>query len=239
MTVLALGLLLFAASLDQDDRAVGLGEGGLRRSAIMAPTPEYPRASIATKAAGVAVAEVIFGADGKTRTVDVLEAPDAHIAEAVRTAVAKWTWRPVTISGRPEQHAGRGKLTFYFRVVNGQGRVTSPAFKPAPKRTGAPGAAPSVVVHGSSAVEMTDDDLSRRQGAVVLDIGERAAFKRGHRPGAINVPYDEIGVRAPHELDPKKLHVIDCTRDQRPICNIAHDMLKESGFARLAILVRR
>ena len=105
MTVLALGLLLFAASLDQDDRAVGLGEGGLRRSAIMAPTPEYPRAS--------------------------------------------------------------------------------------------------------------------------------------HRPGAINVPYDEIGVRAPHELDPKKLHVIDCTRDQRPICNIAHDMLKESGFARLAILVRR
>ena len=241
MTPLIVAALAILVAVEQDaDRTVGLGEGGLRRSAISAPAPEYPRTSLDKQTAGVAVVAVIFGADGKTREVTVLEAPDAEIGQAVKNAVLRWTWNPVTISGRSEHMGGRGKLTFYFRIVAGKGRVVSPEV--APIRKSRPPAAGDPPVHhgghGAGATEVTESELAKRTGAVVLDVGERAAFRRGHRPGAINIPYDELEIRAPFELDKNKLHVIDCTRDERAICDIAHDILKEKEFAQVAILVR-
>ena len=228
---------LLVAVEQEADRAVGLGEGGLRRSAISAPAPEYPAASLQKKSAGVAVAAVVFGADGKTREVTVLEAPDAPIGDAVKNAVMRWTWKPVTISGRSETYGGRAKLTFYFRIVNGKGQVVSPEFKPIPKRASTSDPPVSHGGHGAGATEIREPELAKQNDAVVLDVGERDAFRRGHRPGAINIPYDELGVRATYELDAKKLHVVDCTRDEREICNIAHGFLSEKGF-KVAILVR-
>jgi rhodanese-related sulfurtransferase len=229
------------------ERAVGLSEDSLRRMAVTAPMPEYPRASLQDKSAGVAVAAVAFGADGQTRTVTVLEAPDPHIADAVKEAVMRWTWKPVTVMGRAESFGGHATLTFYFRIAGGQGQVVNPDLPPAPKpapSAGAPPATPAVQHgghHGGPVTEITDAELKKLTGAaapVILDIGERDAFRRGHRDGAINIPANELTVRARMELDPKKRHVIDCTRDERPRCNMALEILKRKGFSQLSVLVR-
>ena len=89
--------------------------------------------------------------------------------------------------------------------------------------------------------EITDAELKKLTGAVaplVLDIGEREAFRRGHRDGAINIPHDELDVRAPVELDPRKPHVIDCTQEERSRCRHALDTLRQKGFSQLALLVQ-
>jgi hypothetical protein len=72
----------------------------------------------------------------------------------------------------------------------------------------------------------------------VLDIGDRKAFARGHRTGAINIPHDELVLRARTELDPKKRYVIDCTQDERIRCGIAYDDLRRLRFDQVALLVR-
>jgi len=228
------------------DDAVGLSQDSMRRAAIVAPAPIYPRPSLERKSAGVAVAAVVFGADGRTRTVTILEAPDADIAESAGAALMRWTWRPVEVMGRAGRFAGSGKLTFYFRITDGRGQVVHPEV-PAPPPAGTPrgrGAAPPPArtdTHGVSAPEIPHAELNTliaRTSPVLLDVGEREAFKRGHLAGAINIPVDELTVRARMELDPKKPHVIDCTQEERPRCDRAVATLRRFGFSDLTLLVR-
>jgi phage shock protein E len=80
--------------------------------------------------------------------------------------------------------------------------------------------------------------VAARASPVLLDVGEREAFKRGHLAGAINIPVDELTVRARMELDPKKPHVIDCTQEERPRCDRAVATLRRFGFSDLTLLVR-
>jgi rhodanese-related sulfurtransferase len=226
--------------------AVGLSQASMRGAAIVAPAPIYPRLSLERKSAGVAVASVVFGADGRTRTVTILEAPDTEIAEAVRAALMGWTWRPLERMGRAERSGGSGKLTFYFRVTDGRGQVVDPEI-PAPPPAGTSrgrGAAPPAARAGTPGVPALEiphaelKTLIARASPVLLDVGEREAFKRGHLAGAINIPVDELTVRARMELDPKKPHVIDCTQEERPRCDRAVATLRRAGFADLSLLVR-
>lgn len=232
-----------ASFAQSPDRVVGVAEDGLRRAAVDARAPEYPAASTQRKSSGVAVAAVTFGADGRTSDVRVLEAPDAEIAKSVESAVRGWTWTPFRVANRPEPYGARGKLTFYFRLDGGKPRVVAPDFpeRPKPKPSAGGGAAPEVHHghHGANATEVNEQQLKQLVPApVVLDIGERDAFKREHRPGAINIPRDELPSRARMELDPKKSYVIDCTRDERTWCLFANDVLRDSGFSRVSLLVR-
>jgi rhodanese-related sulfurtransferase len=72
---------------------------------------------------------------------------------------------------------------------------------------------------------------------VVLDIGERDAFRRDHTPGALNIPVDELPVRAGIELAGAKV-AIDCTRDEMWRCQAAGAMLGQQGLTQTLILVR-
>jgi len=53
---------------------------------------------------------------GMVTETKVLEAPDTPIANAVETAVKRWTFRPFLVEGKPVTFKSR--VIFYFRVLD-------------------------------------------------------------------------------------------------------------------------
>lgn len=98
-------------------------ETSLRRLAVTPVAPEYPASSVKAGASGIAVADVIAAQTGVVQSVEILEAPDQAIADAVRAALTRWKFPAGSF---PIQ----GKLTFYFRVEKGKGRVFDPQEMP-------------------------------------------------------------------------------------------------------------
>lgn len=85
------------------------------------------------------------------------------------------------------------------------------------------------------------DELKKLTGAnrpTILDVGDRASFKRGHLDGAINIPHDELDVRARIELRGRNRLVIDCTQEETFHCLFADHVLKDIGFKGVPILRR-
>ena len=245
----------------QGPDTVRIQEASLRRSTTVSPTPEYPRASLERQIGGVAVAAVFIGLDGRTEKVEILEAPDSDIAAAVEAAMMRWVvpWQtgPAGESAKPRT----SKLTFYFQITDGKGRVLNPAEMPgasgrlsshrgplpgSPPKRGVPpppAGAPVARAGGQSRATktITVAKLQKRAGTdpvLVLDIGEREAFKRGHWPDAINIPADELPVRGGIELSRSRAIVIDCTQEGMWKCQAAGSMLAEQGFTNVTLLVR-
>jgi hypothetical protein len=238
-------------------QGVNMGEWGLRQSATSAPMPQYPRTALESGVSGVVVADVLFGVDGRLQTIDILEAPDAHTATAVRDALSQWIVPGAQVMGREEKSPTRGKLTFYFELQEGKGVVLDPDQmpggpsrpKPRPKPssppTGPPSGpppAPPVTTHSDSHASVktiTFEEFKKQSlDAVVVDVGDRAAFKRGHWPGAVNIPADEMGIRGGIELPRTKTIVIDCTQEQKFYCDVAAWGLAELKFPSVLMLVR-
>ena len=231
---------------------VNRNEWGLRTAATTAPKPEYPAASLTTRVAGVVVASVRFDLDGKLRSLDILESPDPHTAAAVRDALARWIVPPTQVLGRETKSPIRGKLTFYFQVRDGKGVVLDPDEmpggparpkpRPAPSAPpqGPPPAPPAVQAGGrATAKTITVEEFKKRSGkAIVLDVGEREAFKRGHWPGAVHIPADELQIRGGPELPRDGTIVIDCTQEQNFRCAAASWFLLEQGFPSVLVMVR-
>lgn len=96
------------------------GEEILWNTATSIIMPTYPEASISAARAGVSVALIRTTTSGGIKRVDVLEAPDAPIAEAVRRALSQWKFAPTTVDGEAEGLEVVGRLTFYFDL---NGRV--------------------------------------------------------------------------------------------------------------------
>jgi rhodanese-related sulfurtransferase len=232
--------------------AVNRSEWGIRSAATTAPKPDYPVASLTTKGAGVVVASVRFDLDGKVGALDILESPDPYTAAAVRDALARWVVPPAQLLGRETKSPIRGKLTFYFQVRDGKGVVLDPDEmpggparpKPRPPQSappqGPPPAPPAVRAGGhATAKTITVEEFKKRSGkAIVLDVGEREAFKRGHWPGAVNIPADELQIRGGPELPRDGTIVIDCTQEQNFRCAAASSFLLEQGFPSVIVMVR-
>ena len=85
-----------SAASPEEQRPATIGEISLRRWVTNSPLPDYPSGSLAKKRSGVAVASIVVGIDGRAITVDVLEAPDQEIGEAVKNALVRWTFTPQT-----------------------------------------------------------------------------------------------------------------------------------------------
>ena len=234
--------------------AINLREVALRGAATVRPMPEFPQASFERKTTGVAVAAVSIGLVGRVDKVEILDAPDSHIAAAVREAVTRWIvpWQagPAGETAKPRT----GKLTFYFRIVGGSGRVFNPEDLPGGPRfavqahsaavpavrgsgspSGTPAAAAATPVKTISVADM--QKLAEAVRPIVLDIGARDAFKRGHWPGAVNIPVDELPVRAGIELAGAKAVAIDCTREEIWRCQAGASTLRQQGLTELMIVV--
>jgi rhodanese-related sulfurtransferase len=226
-----------------------LNEGGFRSAAEHAPRPAYPAALVAKRISGVAVASVLVDTAGKVAVVVVLEAPDPLMAESIRTTVQQWTFRPVTArrgaDGAFQPVEVTSKLTFYFQIRNGVGVVLNPdempggpvirREPPGGPPTPPPAAAPMVRRGGPdiSALQIDAAEFERRAaltGTVVLDPREREEVRRTGRPGALNIPRDEVPIRARIEIPPRTSVIVDCSRANDFTCMVAATRLVEAGF---------
>ena len=228
-------------------------EVGIRWSAIQAPKPVYPKAAIDKGMTGVVVASLLIGVDGRVETVVVLEAPDPSLASAVREAVKQWTFPPRSYAGpngKSVQTKLAGNLTFYFRISNGMGQVLNPEEmpgarwpkRPVPSNTKAqPATAPTFQEVPEALITTIDKKELTRQLAsvhpIILDIRERDAFRRGHLEGAVNIPFGELQVRAPIELNDTRLIVIDCSQEESWCQNPGAilQVLHGGGFSKLTV----
>ena len=229
-------------------------EISLRQMAVTSVTPEYPASSVKAGVSGIAVADVIAAATGIVQSIEVLEAPDQAIADAVRAALNQWKFSAF-------RYPMQAKLTFYFRIEQGKGRVLNPqdmpggpAFAPRPAgptytpenpppvvKPPAPQPARTIELRDENTTAISFEELQKLTGAsrpTILDVGDRASFKRGHLDGAINIPYDEVLVRGPIELRGREPLVIDCTQQEAFHCNVADHVLKEAGIKKIRILRR-
>jgi hypothetical protein len=263
-TVVAAAVLsagLSGAGLSGQTSTVGMAESSIRRIATSKPMPVYPAESLAAKRTGVAVAAIASAPDGRVTRIIVLEAPDEATGAAVQDALSKWVIPPATVAGRPQPYGVQGKVTFYFRIESGRGRVSNPEDlpggpKPEPpggppktppgtRRGGEPGAprpAPMVMNHAPAAdIEIGDAELKTllaTERPTFLDVRERNEFTIGHRDGAINIPYDELAARSFIEIDRAKPLVIDCSRTDTAICHLAaHTLLGGPQFARVFVFL--
>lgn len=71
-----------------------------------------------------------------------------------------------------------------------------------------------------------------------LDISERSSFKYFGRPGATNIPADEVEARMPHELDRTAAMLLDCSHVPSGDCDIVSYILEKAGFANLLVINR-
>lgn len=213
-------------------RSLKTNDAGLRKLAVAAPTPIYPRRSLNRRVSGVAVIEVEVNSEGQVHGLKVVEAPDTEIAEAVQEAVRKWTFRS---TGTPV----RGTLIFYFRLHGVKGDVSSPAEMTALRDADTHPAADT----RPSVRYINEEDLSKlleSSKPTILDIRHRSLFDQHHRQGALNIPLGELLTRAPNELSPSVLLVIDCfpIDYEAKACAVAAHQVESSGVRQILILRR-
>ncbi|HEX8179018.1 MAG TPA: rhodanese-like domain-containing protein [Pyrinomonadaceae bacterium] len=82
--------------------------------------------------------------------------------------------------------------------------------------------------------------LARHEQVLLVDVRPRADFARQHIPGALNIPLDELGIRAPNELQPSNKRVVvyadcgHCTDDGKG--RAAQQIMAELGFRQVVML---
>ena len=205
--------------------------------ALRKPYPRYPARSLETGAAGVAVASILFGFDGRMERVDVLEAPDEDIAEALRDALGRWAIRRGFTDDAPGgPFKVSATMVFYFLIEAGEGRVVS-GLSLAFERTdgGRPEAGPLRRID-----EAELESLLETGGAVVVDFRDRELYARGHRGGAVNLPLSELQTRAALELPSAEVVIVDCysgSRGWRWRCDLAGERLRDVGIPDVAVFL--
>jgi TonB family protein len=114
------------AGADAPENDMGLisSEKGFRLNATHKVLPEYPDEALKAGAQGVVVLSLYHDGEGKAAYIKVLESPHPAISEATITAVRQWRWRLFVSGGIPRPV--KGKLTFYFVIEGGAGRVEDP-----------------------------------------------------------------------------------------------------------------
>ena len=212
-------------------------QAAIEDRALRKPYPRYPARSLETGAAGVAVASILFGFDGRMEQVDVLEAPDEDIADVLRGALGRWTIPPGYAEDAPD---GPFKLSatmvFYFLIEAGEGRVVSGPFLAFERAGGGrPKAGPPRRID-----EAELESLLETGGAVVVDPRDRERYAEGHRDGAVNLPLRELWTRAAVELPPAQVAIVDCysgPRGWRWRCDVAGERLRDVGVPDVAVFV--
>lgn len=125
LTLLLVVLASYVAAPAQTAQVVDVDEAGVRKSASKKPLPVFPESSRKRRSQGVAVVRLVYDGAGVVVNVELLEAPDSAIGEAIVDAVRQWKFKPSSIRGRPVNI--RGKLTFYCVIdQKGIGRVQNP-----------------------------------------------------------------------------------------------------------------
>lgn len=246
-TCLSVTFVAALTSAQTAPRPLSLQESRLRQLATTHVMPEYPAASVARGADGVAVAHISTGIDDRVDHVDVLQSPDADTADAIRAALTRWVVPVAPEPGSTVRRAVQGLVTFYFQIRSGKGVVLNPdqmtgnedVFVP-PARPGARASGPPTVTQPDMAGiaeidELTLRRLLEREAAVLLDVRGRQPFAASARPRGVNIPIEELTVRAGAELPRASTIVVDCSQEQTFRCRAATQFLRQRGFTNVAI----
>ena len=129
--LVAFGLLAPALYGADEPKTVLVSPSVLRGLAYSTTLPNYPVSSFKANHTGVAVIEIVIGETGKVEKRMVLQAPDQPTARSVDDAVKRWEFHPFLASGSPVPMKGR--LIFYFRVLDGRPVVFDATASPPPK----------------------------------------------------------------------------------------------------------
>lgn len=70
----------------------------------------------------------------------------------------------------------------------------------------------------------------------LIDVRTRSDFARSHKKEAVNIPADEIGIRASYELASNHIVVIDCTMYRSSRCLNVARILRHRGFKSVHVL---
>ena len=106
--------------------------------------------------------------------------------------------------------------------------------------SGAPAAATNTAPPAQTinASQLKDLLVANRDEITLIDIRERDEFRNEHIPSAINIPFDEVEVRAEDELS-KSSHIVlyyfKCG-EENMISAIASSSLKNLGFKNVTVL---
>jgi rhodanese-related sulfurtransferase len=89
---------------------------------------------------------------------------------------------------------------------------------------------------GADPPNISADALRERQGAdsppVILDVRSTTEFAQGHIPGAVNIPFDELGNRM-SELSASRSDAIVVYCMVGPRARIGEETLQQNGFGQL------
>lgn len=224
-----------AQSPSQDAGSVSVYGGRLIDQVVQRPAWQYPAPSLTAKREGVLVAQVRVSPTGAMDTVEVLQAPDEHLAAAAKAGLMNWTFRPMQApSGAPT--AVRSKLVLYCLISDGVGTVRTAYEMKMPPAVGPPGVTESYPVIDEAAWKSLE---ARRPPPQLLDIRKRDAFTRSHLPGAINIPEDELTARSLNELSMSRPIVVDCPSETRDLCSYVERILQRAGFKQVSMLRRK
>lgn len=83
-----------------------------------------------------------------------------------------------------------------------------------------------------------DLDRLRAEGKEIeiVDIRSRDDYAKDARAGTVNIPFDELAVRAGIELSKHRLTVISCRATPPVVCDFAANNLTQNGFPEVAVL---
>jgi TonB family protein len=127
LLVSALSLVASSSASAQEQAYGRLSERSIRsHQVIKGDPPIYPDDALKEKKSGVAVVEILIDDAAHITKITVWEAPAKSIAEAVRKTVSAWQFRPLTLRGESKGRSYSGKLTFYFVIESGKGKVYYP-----------------------------------------------------------------------------------------------------------------
>jgi rhodanese-related sulfurtransferase len=91
-----------------------------------------------------------------------------------------------------------------------------------------------------AAIEISEEELRvlrSHSPLSILDVRKRDDFEKSHRPHCINIPDDEIAVRARLELQPSLPVVVDCLEGDLRRCRYAGMVLTSLGFSAVYVLL--
>jgi phage shock protein E len=126
---------------------------------------------------------------------------------------------------RPRLTAGMKRIAYVLLAALAACRA-APAAKSAPAAASSAAPAPAAtVVDGRGARQLV------AAGVKVVDVRTPEEFARGHVPGAVNVPYDQMADRAQELGSPSTPLLLYCHSGRRS--GIAIETLREKGFTRL------
>ncbi|MEZ5318424.1 MAG: hypothetical protein R2752_13570 [Vicinamibacterales bacterium] len=121
--------LAASKGIPEGESLATITEVGIRVYALNQVAPMFPDASLRLGHEGVAVAAMRFAPSGAVEWIEVLEAPDPEMADALRAAVQQWTLPIKLYEGVKPPHM-ESKATFYFLIREGEGHVLAPADAP-------------------------------------------------------------------------------------------------------------